>query len=405
MSSDHDPGLPKEGALAAHGAIAEGVDRTLSQIISAVWLVLVVGLASRDLQGIGEYASWWLLLTGATLVPVFVNLLFGGLLPIGVLRGIWIAVPLVGFVRIALAGIAYGSDSLRAAELWNHEQGPWVLASAFSVYLIFWMRLEGAIAVVLLSSLLPVCSIFLIDGEVPYSAWVNVPLYMALFSFVAIFSVRRELMLRFRTFEAEAHAVEAHRLRAAAEAEQQARFVRLVHDEVLASLSAALRFEGEPPESVREQAARALVVLDSHEPTAAGTAFASTMPCEELRERLTDMALGADPLCRVELRSAGEQVEALPAHTLLAAAGEAMRNSVRHAGHAARRTVRGELSSLALHIEVEDDGDGFAMETIGADRIGVRRSILGAAAEVRGASAEIVSDPGRGTRVVLQWRE
>ena len=38
------------------------------------------------------------------------------------------------------------------------------------------------------------------------------------------------------------------------------------------------------------------------------------------------------------------------------------------------------------------------------DPEGVRRSILGAVAELEGASAEIFSMPDLGTRVVLQWR-
>jgi len=390
VRSEALPRVPVDSA-----AITEGVDRTLSQVASAVWLILVLGFASRDFRGIGEYAPWWLALSALALVLVLLNLALGRILPMTVLRIIWVVVPLLGFVRMTLAGLAYGSGPG-----WSgFDQGYWITASMFAVYLIFWMPTGAAVAVVLVAGFLPVLSNFLAAGEVPYETWVSVPIYMVFFAFVAIFSVRRDLMLRFRTVEAEAQAEEAHRIRVAAEAEQHAKFVRLVHDEVLASLSAAVRFEGVPPDAVRAQATRALSVLERQAPSSG-----PRVPCHEVRSRLIDLALQLDPACVLDIRCSEDDVAAQPADTLLAAAGEALRNSLRHAGQVARRFVYAELAPDAIRIEVEDDGAGFDPETIAADRIGVRRSILGAVEELEGASAEIFSMPDLGTRVVLRWR-
>jgi nitrate/nitrite-specific signal transduction histidine kinase len=62
------------------------------------------------------------------------------------------------------------------------------------------------------------------------------------------------------------------------------------------------------------------------------------------------------------------------------------------------------ISPAMLRVEIEDDGVGFALAAIADDRIGVRRSILGAAAAAEGVAAEIRTAPGEGSKVVLVWR-
>ncbi|MFS8197647.1 sensor histidine kinase [Streptomyces sp. CWNU-52B] len=81
---------------------------------------------------------------------------------------------------------------------------------------------------------------------------------------------------------------------------------------------------------------------------------------------------------------------------------EALSNVARHAGTDTARLVA-ESAGAGVDVEVRDLGRGFGLDTVPAYRRGVRESIVGRMTAV-GGSAEIVSSPGAGTRVLLRWR-
>ncbi|MFW8745192.1 ATP-binding protein, partial [Mesorhizobium japonicum] len=97
----------------------------------------------------------------------------------------------------------------------------------------------------------------------------------------------------------------------------------------------------------------------------------------------------------------------LPVAVAAAAAeamSEAIRNSLRHAGtrgHVARQ-VSVEVSDGALRIVVLDDGCGFDPGAVAATRLGIRKSIVHRMTVV-GGGAQVVSQPGRGTTVGIEW--
>ncbi|MEV3987381.1 ATP-binding protein [Streptomyces sp. NPDC049837] len=81
--------------------------------------------------------------------------------------------------------------------------------------------------------------------------------------------------------------------------------------------------------------------------------------------------------------------------------GEALRNVARHAGvDEARVTVarRGE----GAVVTVEDRGRGFDVAAVPGHRQGLSRSVVGRMRAI-GGDAEVVSRPGEGTRVRLEW--
>ncbi|MFI5086238.1 MAG: sensor histidine kinase, partial [Actinomycetales bacterium] len=82
---------------------------------------------------------------------------------------------------------------------------------------------------------------------------------------------------------------------------------------------------------------------------------------------------------------------------LVQAAREAMLNAVRHAGTAV--SVYIEAGPASTDIFIKDRGPGFDQAAIGADRLGVRESIVGRMKR-HGGSAAITSGPG-GTEVAL----
>ncbi|MGW0638303.1 sensor histidine kinase [Nocardia salmonicida] len=95
--------------------------------------------------------------------------------------------------------------------------------------------------------------------------------------------------------------------------------------------------------------------------------------------------------------------EARTVHAIRMSVGEAIRNSLRHAGAPARRTVRIAPDHHRLSVVVEDDGVGFdTSET--PDGIGLEQ-MKKRMAHLRGGNIDIRSEPGGGTTVSLSWRE
>ncbi|MQY27517.1 sensor histidine kinase [Nocardia aurantia] len=95
--------------------------------------------------------------------------------------------------------------------------------------------------------------------------------------------------------------------------------------------------------------------------------------------------------------------EARIIHAIRMGVGEAVRNSLRHAGTTARRTVRIEPRHDGLCVVVADDGIGFdpaiAEEGFGLGQMRKRM------ARQQGGEVNIASTPGGGTTVSLLWRE
>jgi signal transduction histidine kinase len=85
--------------------------------------------------------------------------------------------------------------------------------------------------------------------------------------------------------------------------------------------------------------------------------------------------------------------------TLVEAAGEAMFNAAKHSG-AAVVSVYVEVGPDAVDLFVRDEGKGFAVGAVPADRRGIAHSIVGRMARA-GGSATVTSDPGEGTEVHL----
>ena len=84
---------------------------------------------------------------------------------------------------------------------------------------------------------------------------------------------------------------------------------------------------------------------------------------------------------------------------LLQIAREAMSNTLRHA-QAKTTSVSLKSQNGCVRLEVSDDGVGFEQQT-GADRGHGLRNIAARAAELL-ARSEIISTPGRGTRLRVE---
>lgn len=91
------------------------------------------------------------------------------------------------------------------------------------------------------------------------------------------------------------------------------------------------------------------------------------------------------------------------ATTLADATREALTNVRRHAG-TTRAAVRLSGDARALRLDIVDRGKGFDQENVPPTRRGLRESVRGRMTRI-GGTARIVSAPGEGTRVRLEWQE
>jgi len=197
------------------------------------------------------------------------------------------------------------------------------------------------------------------------------------------------------------HAAAAASIATAAESAERGRLAArtraaaLVHDEVLATLSLAGSGLPIPADRLAAQAADASAMVSSlvRDHGASSSSLAADLAAEAARA-------GAE--FRAEV--AEELTLEPPVHdAFVAAARQALENSVRHAGASAHRrvTVRGDESRI--EISIADDGVGFDPGSVPADRLGLRTSIVGRMRDIAGGAAEITSTPGRGTVVTLTW--
>jgi hypothetical protein len=104
----------------------------------------------------------------------------------------------------------------------------------------------------------------------------------------------------------------------------------------------------------------------------------------------------------VDLRTDGDlNLPGPAAEALGGALTETLENVARHAG-TAHAEVCLEVGAAAVLVTVRDDGGGFDPAAVPPGRLGLARSVCERMADVDGR-AEVVSAPGRGTVIRLEW--
>lgn len=181
--------------------------------------------------------------------------------------------------------------------------------------------------------------------------------------------------------------------------DERARISAHLHDSVLQTLTLIQRNAGDP-QQMAQLARRQERELRNwlYGPAAAAPDGIHLGPALERAADQVEEIHGVQ-IDVVAVGDTGEPVDGDLA-TLIAAAKEAMNNAAVHSG-VDRIDVYAERSTNAIEIFVRDTGIGFDVDTIDADRHGVRDSIL-ARMERAGGSAEIFSSPSAGTEVELR---
>lgn len=101
----------------------------------------------------------------------------------------------------------------------------------------------------------------------------------------------------------------------------------------------------------------------------------------------------------VEVVTVGDHPVDVSTRALIGAASEAMVNAAKHSG-AGKLSLFFEANGESLSVFVTDHGNGFDLSSVAADRKGITESIR-SRVEKAGGTAEIVSEPGEGTEVIL----
>ncbi|HEY0189096.1 MAG TPA: ATP-binding protein [Cellulomonas sp.] len=285
---------------------------------------------------------------------------------------------------------------------------PWVWLlepAAVGLAAVVWPWRAAVLYAPLPAIALPV-ALYLADGQVSREVVARSCIHFGNVAFVAILVTARRQLALLWTVERQAEESELALVRATAAGAEQARLAAVVHDEVLATLVGAMQRTGPPGPALAAQAARALAVLDA---PVGGDADPGRdlVPARMVAERVEAVVRVVAPRAGLAIVADGPDVPARVWSAVEAALGEALRNSVRHAGGAGRSVHRQVLLTVdqrGLRVEVQDDGRGFDLAAVPATRLGVAGSVLARLRSVPGGSAEIRSAPGEGTRVLLGWQ-
>jgi signal transduction histidine kinase len=182
---------------------------------------------------------------------------------------------------------------------------------------------------------------------------------------------------------------------------------RLVHDDVLTTLTAAAHAQDRAAVEATKSLASATLTKLEELCSQADTDGAVTL--SGLMQLAQTSALQVSPavLFGAALPDSldGEKLPAGAAEALLASTREALRNAVRHARPhhiAVNWSATREGPQLRVSSRVEDDGAGFDVESVPADRLGLRLSMAERMRDA-GGRCSVSSEPGVGTTVELAW--
>lgn len=208
--------------------------------------------------------------------------------------------------------------------------------------------------------------------------------------------------------DARRRAVDVYTAAAATEAAESERIAvaALMHDSVLAALIAAERAQSPRERGLAVAMAQEALTRLANAEGDAGLGSDAPRPFPVVVEDVERGARGLGVELVVE-RAFAEDVPDIPgraASALTLAAMQAIANSVEHAGGIGLRVIaRQEPGARRVHLEVRDLGDGFDLDAVPEDRLGIRGSIIARVAAV-GGTVHITSD-ARGTLVRLTWVE
>lgn len=384
---------------AATGA-TDTADRRTGQIIAVGGVLLAAGAVGTATAQWAGLAPWWQAAGVVLVATALVLSVLGPTLPPGTVRTVSWAFPALSLLLLATWAAARTQAGLGA------DGGPWVwrLEPAAVAFAALAWPVWCAVAYSQVSALAVLAAALAADGRVSRGLVLAVLAHLGTVAVVLIVTGTRRRSAGLRRDDERAAGGEAVRARTRANEAERSRLAAVVHDQVLATLAVAAQSEGAPGASLADQARRALTVLRAVpvDPSV------GPLPAEALVTALSARVRRLGPTVVVQAHADAVDIPQEVADAVLAALDEAVRNSLRHAGDPGRRRpvsrrVDVTVDDRGLRVVASDDGVGFDPGALDPRRLGVRRSILERMSTVPGATAQVWSRPGSGTRVELGW--
>ena len=225
----------------------------------------------------------------------------------------------------------------------------------------------------------------------------------AVFASLVAVSISRGIELDIAAANArEAAAAEAMHL---AEHRQRSRVNALLHDQVLVTLLVAGQASALLRGAAAAQAKKTLSQIEEYD---SDQRVMQDLEAKDLAWQLQAVATETDPGAEFSYEIAPDAgvVDAEAARALAEGLSEALRNVLRHAavpGAELHRAVHVTVMASGARVDILDDGRGFDPAAVDSTRLGLAVSIRARMATLPGGSSEVVSVPGRGTRIALEW--
>ena len=189
------------------------------------------------------------------------------------------------------------------------------------------------------------------------------------------------------------NAVNAERLRVGA----------VVHNQILSALNAAVNAYSPEQQALAAQLAESAITRLRNYSSDVGEVGQSAS-ADAFFEALTNLIREQSPDIAISSSVEGElQIPLEVAGALTEATLQAVNNSLVHAGgKVTSRRVGMKVHAGILKISVVDDGRGFWPNRVSKNRLGIRM-IIHRRVEDLGGQARVISRPGEGTTVILEW--
>lgn len=370
------------------------VDRAIGLGIAVCALVTTALNSGSFAAQAAQFDRWWVALCVVSPALAAGAALGWSRLSPSALRAIWCSQPAVLLGTLLIAYAAWHGDTAGPPFLIVSLLDSMVLCA---VALVLRLRYVITLAVLLAAAPWLSAAIFLHTASPLAASWGFK--HAANVMFVMLVLLVRHQLHQLSRARAVAETLRIEEERTRTESESFSEFARMVHDQVLSTFAAALRFDGEPPAALRGSADEALRALRRARVLHAEAEGTTDLTAEDAGQLIRDLIAAAAPDVRVRSVAGSGTIPAVAAGALGLAAAEAARNAVRHAGGGAGTA---EIGDGSIEVRVVDEGRGFDPESTPADHFGVRESIVGRVDALAGGEVRIDSD-GSGTTVVMRW--
>lgn len=361
---------------------------TISVVAPLLLLLALPGYLSDHQQANGTLvvASWWVATGMVLTIPV-------ALVRRGTSGWGWLWISIGCFIALLLL------EPFNLHRPLGSGSTPWLLALSYVATSCVAVALRNPlVAGALCGGLVVAVTVVYVEELSPtHSAINSVGLALASAIFIVTIRLRRLQADRVDASERRVERLYDAQRQELTVDEERVRTDALLHDSVLASLLAAA--SPSPAQSV-SMAHSALAALGD-------TGHFMSHPSRlHVVDAFSDLAVAGDLVdATVSLDGAnGVYLPTDVAEALVSATGQALANSVKHAGAGAtyRTVTAAAREGVGVRITVSDDGQGFDASRIPPERLGVRVSILGQMERV-GGTATLLTAPGQGTSIILEW--